>query len=329
MRIVIATPFYPPQLGVLATYAAGLEQAFKKAGHEAIVVPFSRGLPPGLQHLVYFLRVFLALRGAGFVLALDTWSVGMPAFFAARLRGTPFAVRIGGDFLWESYIGRTKEPIRLSDFYTKERDFTLKERLIFQGTRTILHGARALFFNTRFQIGLWQPIYGFDGTKAHVLENFYPTHEVSEPSHGRVFVSAGRHIALKNYAELERAFARVKEKHPDIDLDERLLPPPEHLARIRKSHAIIIPSLSEVSSNTAIDAVAAGKPFIMTDDTGTKERLAACGLFVDTRSEAALAQAIESVLESETYERLAAATRAFSFTHSWDDIAREVLKAMK
>lgn len=324
MRILIATPFYPPQAGVLATYAAGLEDAFKKTGHEVVVVSPQGAFPAGIRHLAYFFRVLLALRGTAFVLALDTWSVGMPAFWAAQLRRVPFTIRIGGDFLWESYVARTKEPVQLSDFYAKDHLFSSKERLIFRFTRYMLARSHVLFFNTRFQIDLWKPVYGFT-SEARVLENIYPPREALEEPRGRVFVSAGRHIALKNYAALDRAFARVKEVHPDIELDERLLPRDEHRARLRTAYAVLIPSLSEVSSNTAIDAVVAGKPFIMTEDTGTKERLRECGLFIDARSEAAIAQAIEAMLDPDTYERLSRAARTFSLTRTWDDCAREIL----
>ncbi len=329
MKIVIATAFYPPRAGVHAIYATGIEEGLKKLGHEVVVVVTPHHLLPGLSHAVYALQLFRTLRDASFVLALDTWSVGMPAYFAARLRGVPVALRIGGDFLWESYVARTGEAVRLSDFYATPHTLSLKEKLIFRFTRTLLHTAHP-FFTTHFQRDLWKRAYDMPDERVRIIENYVsPTIGTYLPATGLTLVSAGRVIGLKNIHSLQRVVARLVNDHPGLTLDTRLLPREEHQKRIGEAYAVIIPSYSEVCSNTAIDAVMFGKPFVMTDDTGTKERFGECGLFVDTRSESALTQAVESLLDPVTYERLATNARNFSFTHSWDDIAREIVEAMK
>ncbi|OGG58824.1 hypothetical protein A2765_00385 [Candidatus Kaiserbacteria bacterium RIFCSPHIGHO2_01_FULL_56_24] len=331
MRILIATPFYPPKAGVLATYAAGFEAAFRKQGHHVDVVSFGSvaSLPPGIRHLAYLFMLLARMPHASLAIGLDHWSVGMPAFVAAKLFGVPIALRIGGDFLWESYVGRTKESVLLSEFYDTLRDFSLKERMISRSMRMLIRNADALLFTTRFQKGIWEKAYRFDAARAHIIENFYPSRAGSaQPTRSRVFVHAGREIFLKNSALLHRAFERVKASHPDIGLDERALPHAEHQARVQDSYAVIVASLSEVSSNAAIDAVSLGVPFVCTKDTGTSERLEGCGLFVDTRSEDALARAIESLLEPETYAKLRKNIDAFSYVHSWDDIAHEIVTSV-
>ncbi len=327
MKVVIATAFYPPRAGVHATYAAGIEKGLKSLGHQVVVcTPYH--LPAGLSHLVYMCQIYFALHGASFVLALDTWSVGMPAYIAARLRGVPLALRIGGDFLWESYVARTGEVVRLSDFYTKLPKLSLKERLIFRFTRTLLETAYPLF-TTRFQRDLWKRAYGIPDDRMQIIENqVSPSLGTYLPATGLTLVSAGRPIGLKNTDLLARVVARLANDHPGLTLDTRLLPRDEHLKRIAASYAVIIPSFSEVCSNTAFDAVMCGKPFVMTSDTGTSERLSECGLFVDTRSESALTQAIESLLDPSTYERLATNARNFSHQHSWEEIAKEILAAV-
>ncbi|MFZ2555386.1 MAG: glycosyltransferase family 4 protein [Minisyncoccia bacterium] len=329
MRIVIATAFYPPRPGVHATYAAGIEESLLKLGHEVTVVSASRALPPVLSHAVYFLRLFHALRGASFVLALDTWSVGMPAYFAARLRGVPLALRIGGDFLWESYVARTGEAVRLSDFYISPCTLSLKERIIKRFTRMLLQTAHPLF-TTHFQRDLWKRVYDIPDTRIRIVENHVPPKIGTYlPATGLVLVCSGRAIGLKNIDLLRRVVARLANDHPGLELDTRLMPHNEHQKRVAAAYAVIIPSFSEVCSNTAIDAVALGKPFVMTEDTGTKERFGACGLFLDTRSESALTHAIESILDPIMYEKLATNARELAFAHSWDDIAREIMDEMK
>jgi glycosyltransferase involved in cell wall biosynthesis len=327
MRIVIATPFYPPERGVLGTYAEGIQNALEKAGHDVDVVAFGsvRGFPPLIRHGAYALRVYRAARGSACILALDTWSVGLPALVASRLAGVPLRVRVGGDYVWEAYVERTKEALRLSDFHTTAASLSLKERAIRGFTRYLARHA-TLIFTTLFLRDIWARAYGAS-LSSPVVENFRPALMFSD-ARGRVFVSAGRSVALKRFDALERAFARVKDRFPKIGLDARYLSRDEHLARLKDCYAVIIPSLSEVSSNTAVDAVSFGKPFIMTEDTGTRERFPECGLYVDTRSEEALAAAIEKLLDPDEYEYRRARILESASPHSWEAIAREILDTL-
>lgn len=327
MRIVIATPFYPPQDGVLAMYASGLAEAFRNKGHTVEILLPSRA-PLGIRHVLFFLRALIALRGASFLLSLDTWSVGVPASFAARLCNVPFLVRVGGDHLWEQYLERTHEPVRLSEFYAAPRKYSARERFTYTLMARILASAHAVMFNTQFQKDIWSKAYRM--RKALVLENFYPEKRSERELHSsRVFLSAHRGAWYKNIDTARAAIERVKKHHPEVTLDTRYLPHSEQLKRIAASYAVIIPSISEVGSNLAIEAVAAGKPFIMSEDTGTRERLQACGLFIDTRSVDALEQAIESVLDPRVYAALAKSAEDFRFTRSWVEIVDEILDVVR
>lgn len=293
------------------------------------VVAFSdfKHLPPLMRHFFYFYRVYARAEDTAFVLALDTWSVGIPALIAARTRGIPCAVRIGGDFLWESFIERTKETVLLSEFYDAKRKLSLKERIIRAGTEWLLRNA-ILLFTTKFQREIWHRAYGTSET-ASIVENYFPPIVGTYlPSRGPVFVSAGRSIGLKNIILLQKIMTRLAGTHPGLELDTRLLPSEEHGKRLADSYAVVVASFSEVCSNTAIDAMTLGKPFICPKDTGTSERLHECGLFVDTRSESALAFAIESLLDPLQYEKLAKAARSFSYTHSFEEMAEEIIKVV-
>lgn len=325
MRVVIATPFYPPQTGVLATYASGIETALKKKGHDVHVVVFESKFPPIVRHLAYVARLLRASNGASFVLSLDMWSVGVPAYMASRISGVPLTFRIGGDQLWEMFIERTGSQVTLTEFNTKPQRLSIKERFVLRLFRSMLAHARHIFFNSDFQKKLWETAYDIPSRKTSLLENYYPARENVLPATNRVFVAANRKTAYKNDHMLERVFARVQSRHPEISLDTSIVPHQEHLQRLASSYAVLIPSVSEVNSNIAIESVVRSRPFIITQDTGTKERLANYGLYIDTRSEAALEEAIETLLDPVAYDQLASKARVFSFTHSWDEIADEIL----
>ena len=332
MKIIIATPLLPPHVGGPAKYAQALSEWLPNIGHEAPVVAYGwaeRHLPSGVRHVWYFLRLLPQVFGADAVLALDTWSVGLPALIAAKLARKKFLVRIGGDFLWEQYVERTGEVVKLSEFYKKPRQFTRKENFIFAGTRALARRADMLLFNSAWQIGIWQEPYALDLAHCRVLENYYPRERAISPAKGRVFVNAGRDIRLKNTAILRIAFAEVKKRHPDIVLDTTILPPKEHHARMQDAYAVITSSISDINPNGAIEAISLGKPFIVPQDSGVYDRLKGVGLFVDTTDAHALRRAIEELLDKEEYRRHVAAIARFSYAHSFEDIAREVVAAIK
>lgn len=327
MKIVIATPLYPPEIGGPAVYAKELNERFAASGINIMLVKFSdmRRYPKFLRHAVYFWRVFRAAQGADAILAFDTWSTGMPAILVAKVRRQKMIVRIGGDFLWETYIERTHMLVKLSEFYKIKRNFSYKEHLIYFGTHGIIRCADALVFNTAWQKDLWERAYGFNPQKASVIENEYPAQREMSPARGRVFIAAGRSHSLKNMGVLKTAFAYLQNTYPDIELDTRSLPPDEHKARIRSAYAVIIPSVSEVSPNAAIDAIRFGKPFIMSSDTGVRERLADAGIFVDTLDMEELRIAMESLLDIREYARVQVRVQAFAFAHSWEEVTKEFL----
>lgn len=126
MKVLIATPLYPPEVGGPATYAEILKKAW---GDDAILVKFSdvRKYPKILRHLLYFWMVLQAARSADVVLALDPVSVGLPAMKAAQKAGKKFVVKIVGDYAWEQGVQRFGVTQTLDDFVkTKQPSFAVR-----------------------------------------------------------------------------------------------------------------------------------------------------------------------------------------------------------
>src|SRR5882757_11201743 len=103
MKILLATPLYPPDSGGPSTYAKMLADELPKRGIEVTLLKFSevRHLPPGVRHIAYFLKCISRARGVDAVYALDPVSVGVPASFAAKVLGKKFILRVPGDYAWE------------------------------------------------------------------------------------------------------------------------------------------------------------------------------------------------------------------------------------
>lgn len=103
MKVVIATPLYPPEIGGPATDASTLVTELTRQGIESALVPFSlvRGYPKVFRHIKYFFTLISLGRNASCVVAFDTVSVGVPATVFARFLRIPLIVRVPGDYAWE------------------------------------------------------------------------------------------------------------------------------------------------------------------------------------------------------------------------------------
>lgn len=326
MKLVIATPLYPPEIGGPSYYAKGLEDAFQKLGHEVVVVAYGnvRKLPTGLSHLAYFFRIFPELKGADAVIALDTASVALPTFFAAKLRGIPLIIRTGGDFVWEQYVNRTGDLVPLPFFYDEQRKLSLKERLAYALARFVVRRS-ILVFSTEMQRDVWLGPYGLSKGKTHLIGNAIPPKLEPRTSARMNFIMYGRQISLKNNEAFHRAFSKAKEKFPRLELDEGTVPHEELLEKTRNCYAAAVPSISEVSPNYVIDSIRCGKPFLLTKYSGYAKRFGAYGILIDPLNENDMQRGIEELADPSTYERLRAAIASFNEVRTYEDVARDFL----
>ena len=332
MRILIATGIFPPDIGGPAKYAQNLADEFSRRGHTVRVLSFSafKKWPSGIRHGMYGIAVWKGLGLMDTVFALDTFSAGFPALCAAKLRGKKYAVRIGGDFLWETYTHRTGVTISLLEFYERMPLLSLRERFSFFAMRTLARRADALVFNTAWQKNIFCKAYTVSACKTFVVENLYPPKAAVTVSHGtkpsgkKVFLWAGRPARWKNIDALKRAFAQASRANPDIVL-EMVSDASHHELeeKFKTCWAIILPSLTEIGSNTILEALAFNVPFILTRETGLADRLADVGLLVDPKNKEDMADKILFLADPAQREAYVRKATNFRFTHSWEEIAKE------
>ena len=108
MKVLIATPLYPPQLGGPATRTKLFEKLLPEQGIDVAVVSFGkiRRLPWGIRHGVYFFELLTRGKQCDIMLAQDAASVGLPAVIASKLLRKPLIMVIVGDFVWEQGTAR-------------------------------------------------------------------------------------------------------------------------------------------------------------------------------------------------------------------------------
>lgn len=326
--IVIATPLFPPDIGGPALYAEMFSRIWSAEKNVVSVVSFGslRKFPTGIRHVLYAFKLLPSLIKADVVFVLDAFSVALPAVILGHIFNRKIIVRVGGDFLLETYVNRTKEHVLLSEFYNEERQLTFKENTIFDLTKFVFQYANKVVFSTEWQKEICLKAYGLDPQKVSVVENAYPARaQRNIVPKNRIILSPSRNIFLKNKIGLEKAFAKVKDRFFDPVLDMQTSTHEELLARISEAYIVVVPSFSEVSPNLVLDAVSLGVPVVATEDCGIKERFSDVVLWVNPKDVQSIASGIETLMDAKAYSEYMARMSKFAYTRSEAEVSRDFL----
>lgn len=332
MRILIATPLYPPAVGGPATYVRGLEDALRNLGHDPVIVRYGdvMYLPPILRQSAFFFLVLRSAFSVRAVIALDTLSIGFPAMLVARMLRKPGIVRVAGDQVWEHYVNRTEECVSFEEFYFKKRALSHKERVMLHATGRVFALSTIVVFSTRWQAEIRARAYRIPPRKVVIIENAYHIEKRTYPDERpqtKVFVWAGRNIPLKNLPRLTEAFREAQKRVENIRLDILMNMPNKTVLRYMKdAWALVLPSFSEDSPNVLLEGLSMGKPFISTSHNGLRDRIGELGLFVDPKDVRALADAIALMADEKVHDAYVRRIEKFSYFRSYEDIAKDYLR---
>lgn len=332
MRILIATGIYPPRAGGPSYYSKSLKEALEKLGHKVAVRTFTveQHLPTGVRHVVYFLKTLPAHWWADATIVMDTFSVAVPVALMKKWFGGEMIIRTGGDFLWEQYVERTGQKVLFSEFYAGHRYLTKKEQMILRLTRWVLSFSDHIVFNSEYQRRVWKEPYDLASKKTSVIENaFNPDVGQPQPATVKNFVCVSRRIKLKNVEALEEAFRQAQKKAPGIRLDVYYdIPHKEAMEKLGACYCAILVSLSDISPNFALEALALGKPIILTKENGLSGRIGNAALYVNPLDTAEITDAIVQMANDTIYATHTQRVREFSHTRSYQDIAGEFVQLL-
>lgn len=334
MNILIATGIYPPDIGGPAQYAYNLEQQFRKNGHTVNIRYFGnveKKLPTSLRHLYFLLKTIPAFLKADYILVLDTFSVAFPIYLLSKLSRKPYIIRTGGDFLWESYVERTKRPVLFRKFYQTEIPaFTSKERMIFNVTQKLLKKAKTVVFSTEWQRDIFIPAYNLDQNKTHIIENYYNIHPetLSKNTKTKTFLISTRNLVWKNKELLIRCLKKLQQNFPEhnIKIDDEQYTHTDFVERIKSSYATVLMSLGDISPNMILESIAHGTPFLLTTENGINNRVQNIGLFANPLDEEEVYTKLCALLDPTEYQKLLHGVQNFTHTHTWEDMVREYLQ---
>lgn len=331
MKILIVTGIYPPEIGGPAEYAKNLKEVWLSQGHKVSVRIFGRfkKIPWGLRHVVFFFYILPSVIWADCIFTLDAFSAGVSTI-ASQLCHKRNIFRTGGDALWELYVERTGDLVLLRDFYkTRLKNLSWKEKMIFYLMKWTLQNLSAIIWSTSWQRDIFIEPYGLLEQKHFIVENYYGPRISSIDSDKKNFIASTRRIKWKNTELLSEVFERSDVKASRAILDMEVLPHDEFLRKISISYAVIVASLGDISPNTILDAIRCGKPFIVTRETGLYDRIKNIAIFVDPKDPDDIAEKVIWLSDPVNYKGQQKMAESFTFTHTWEDIAREYMEIYK
>jgi glycosyltransferase involved in cell wall biosynthesis len=301
MKIVLATGVYPPDLGGPATYTNHLFEEFSAMGHDVRVVTYGDYDVTSDDHRVcvvlktgnvfarwwrYAKALRVTTRDADCVLALSSVSVGVPLVLA-RLKKPKKFLRLGGDFFWERYTD-AGGMLSLRAWHRSTQSFLWRIIL-----RFIFSQFDEIVYSTRFQEEIHETAYA--SLPPHcVLENgvsfLHNSSSFPRSFEKKRLLFLGRFVGFKNLFVLLQALTqlpdysltlagdgplrrRIEQEIHRLSLSDRvrMLPPVHGEAKrhLFDTHdLLVLPSITEISPNTALEATSAGLPVLLTSETG-------------------------------------------------------------
>ena len=346
MKIVFATPIYPPEIGGPAVYSKKLGEGLVGRGHKVIIVSYSglKKYPQPLRIFLYFLRLFQKSFGCDSIYAFNLISCGLPSCWVSMVLRKKFYIRLGGDFLWERAVesGRTKKPLR--EYYQGKK--SPRESFWIWVMKMIFNKTTRVIFTSRFQRDIYLKYFNLAERKTIIIGNPFPdAKEVENNSSvaGVQLLYAGRLLKLKNLDLLISAFNRVLQKTgKDLTLkiigegpEENnlkisrniILNPPlsqqDLLAEIKRSYLCVLPSLTEITPNFALECLKLQKPILLTKETGYFEVFKNDLVFIDPENENDLVEKMIYLLDENNYLGYIEKIKKISTQRSWDDVVKE------
>lgn len=301
MRLLIATPLYPPESGGPATYAKALEDGLPSRGVEVTLIKFGdvREKPKLIRHVSYFWKVYQAAKDADLVLALDPVSVGLPALLAAKLARKKFVVKIVGDYAWEQGRQRFRLWLPLEEF-VRTKDVPLPVYLLRAVETYVAMRAVAIIVPSEYLKRIVRA-WGVPEERITVIENAKPHDAIGAlPDSvaglaGPKIVTAGRLVPWKGMHGVIAAMTYIRERvpaeliivgdGPEREALERYarlrlkdgftftgaLPHGETLAVMQAADVFVLNSTYEGLSHILLEALDLGKAIVATKAGGNSE----------------------------------------------------------
>lgn len=148
MKIIIATPIYPPEIGGPATYTKELCERLRDKHNMTIItytdmgkeiertklIPISKHRPLPIRLFLYLIALLKECKGADLVYVQNAMAAGLPVAIACLIMRKPFILKFVGDEAWERATQKRQTKKRLEEFLQDpEGNWKIKLMMKIQG----------------------------------------------------------------------------------------------------------------------------------------------------------------------------------------------------
>lgn len=234
MKIILATPLYPPEIGGPATYTKELAERLRD-DHEITIVAYAstsekipgtrlitvskrRPLPVRLLKFTYVL--YKAAKGADVIYVQNAVAAGLPAIVVKALRRIPIVIKFVGDEAWEraSQLRQTNKQL---EAFLAAPEGSSRIRLIMRIQGFVLRHADIVTTPSAYLSEAIIRTYGVRRERTVVNYNAADKTEIL-PFSGKTtphqLVATARLVEWKGVDGIIRATARLAQAFPDVRL---------------------------------------------------------------------------------------------------------------
>lgn len=234
MKIIVATPIYPPEIGGPATYTKELCERLSglhditvvtytnsaEASHGTRLVPVGKGRPLPVRLILFFIKLLRASKGADVIYVQNAMAAGLPVTLVHILTGIPFVLKFVGDEAWERAT-QHKFTTKNLDEFLKHPDGPLRIRTMLWIQGFVLRHAAVVTTPSAYLLQEIIKTYGIKPERGVVNYNAAEKTEelpfpVTRIKHQ--LATTARLVKWKGIEGIIRAIALLKEKFPDVKL---------------------------------------------------------------------------------------------------------------
>lgn len=234
MKIIIATPIYPPEIGGPATYTKELCGRLASTYDITVItytnsadafpntrlIPVGKGRPLPIRLAVFFKKLLRVSKGAQIIYVQNAMAAGLPVVLVSLLTGIPFILKFVGDEAWERATQRRRTSKRLEEFM-ENPDGGIKIRLMMLIQGFVLRRASIVTTPSAYLSEALIRTYRVKRERTVVNYNAAENSEIIPFQTARIphqIATTARLVAWKGIDGIIRALAILKNKFPDARL---------------------------------------------------------------------------------------------------------------